>query len=1067
MRYRKDTEATRSATIDKRKILRVAQFYAAFSCVWIITSDLLIYWKNENTLEGALVSIGKGLFFVFVTTALIHLYIARALKSTLSERDALQKRLQEWGAHANDIIFLFDGNGRVLEVNDRAVETYGYTAEQLTALTVFDLVESHSEDKARWQAVLDRGETRAQIIARRSDGTYFPVEYSSKRIDTADGILVQAIVRDMTESEEARQQITRLKDLYAALSQTNHCITLTTSREELFRTTCEIAVRFGHFKMAWIGLVDSATQTLEMQARAGDASGYLEKLHVCIDPESPLSLGPSGRAVLSGQPALSNWIPVSELAPWCNGWDALGIGSAAAFPLLLGGQPVGALSLYSEIPDFFTPDLTGLLIEMAQDISSALDRMAVEAERSRLAAELVKSHAWIAGIINGSNDIIAAVNKEMVLTLKNGAYSRLACDFGFAAELGQPVNEMQESLHSAWEQALHGTSVSCEWMVSEPTRTVHFESLLGPLYDGEQNVIGAFHVGRDITRHKQMELELRKLMTAIEQSPATVVITDTNGTIQYVNPAFTSTTGYTAEEVMGSNPRILKSGELTKDDYTAMWNQLLQGVAWVGTFHNRRKDGSLYWEDAVIAPVRDAVGSITQFIAIKQDVTLRREAEDSARFLASHDPLTRLPNRLVGRTRMERAIAEANASHKKTALMFLDVDHFKRINDSLGHHVGDHLLQALVERFKGCIRGIDTLSRHGGDEFLIVLASVDGNSVIGNVAERIREQTAFPFHVDGFELTSTVSIGVAVYPDDGLTFDELHRHADLAMYCAKKAGRNTYQMYTTSMDTEAHEYLLILNGLRKAIDRQEFVLHYQPQINLRTGQVAGAEALIRWQHPDLGLIPPGRFISIAEDSGLIVEIGNWVIRECCQQARRWHEAGYRELVVAANVSTLQFRRGSLEDVVRAALEESALEPHLLELELTESVLVDDQAKTAATLKRLHELGVGLALDDFGTGYSSFAYLSNFNLDKLKIDQSFVHNISINRDDESIVTSIAHLARDFGLRTVAEGVESDQALGVIRRAGCDQAQGYFFARPMDADAFTSFLQTRSTNGISCI
>jgi EAL domain-containing protein (putative c-di-GMP-specific phosphodiesterase class I) len=266
-------------------------------------------------------------------------------------------------------------------------------------------------------------------------------------------------------------------------------------------------------------------------------------------------------------------------------------------------------------------------------------------------------------------------------------------------------------------------------------------------------------------------------------------------------------------------------------------------------------------------------------------------------------------------------------------------------------------------------------------------------------------------------------------------------------------------MYTTSMDTDAHEYLLILNGLQRAIDKQEFVLHYQPQIDLGSGRVTGAEALIRWQHPDLGLIPPGRFIAIAEDSGLIVEIGSWVIRECCRQARRWQEAGFQDLTVAANVSALQFRRGSLEDVVRDALEEAGLEPRFLELELTESILADDQAKAAAVLTRLHEIGVGLALDDFGTGYSSFTYLVNFKLDKLKIDQSFVRNISMNHKDETIVSSIVRLAREFGLRTVAEGVESEQALEVVRRAGCDQAQGFLFARPMIADDLLSFLRAR--------
>ncbi len=1059
MGYRKDAEGTRTTAVDRRAILRVSWVYAAFSSLWIISSDLLLYNNHGTTLDGLLVGAGKGLLFVFVSTALIHLFILRALRSTQSERDTLRQRLHEWSSHANDIILLFDEQGTVVEANYRAVASYGYSAEAFTSVTVFDLVERPPGSPVRWQEILDKGEARGRTLGRRAEGSIFPAEYSAKVIGTADGVLVQTIVRDITESEEAQQQIIRLKDLYAALSQTNHCITLATSREELFRTTCEIAVRFGHFKLAWIGLLDESGTVLEVVSSAGEALKYLDGLRRSIDSDAPLSLSASGRAVLSGQPVIFNRISATEPASAHDRREAFGIASTSAFPLYLGGKPVGVLSLYSETADYFTADLASLLIEMAQDISSAMDRMAVEAERTRLAAELVKSHAWIAGIINGTEDIVAAINPEMVLTLKNDAYTGFAAAFGFCSQLGKKVAALQPRLDSAWQRALEGVSIRCEWSMEEGPGTRHFESLFAPLHDQQRNVIGAFHVGRDITRHKQMQLELRKLRTAIEQSPATVVITDIAGTIQYVNPAFTSTTGYTAEEVLGGNPRILKSGEKSQQHYAAMWNQLLKGEPWAGTFQNKRKDGSLFWEDAVIAPVRDAEGRITQFIAIKQDITQRREVEEHVTFLASHDPLTKLPNRLAGKEQMDKAIVEAVESRQKAALMFLDVDHFKRINDSLGHLIGDHLLQALVKRLGRCLRGVGKLSRHEGDEFLIVLGNVEDSGAILQLAEQIREQTSHPFQVDGFELSSTVSIGAAVYPDDGLSFEELHRHADLAMYVAKKAGRNTCQMYTTSMDTDAHEYLLILNGLQRAIDKQEFVLHYQPQIDLGSGRVTGAEALIRWQHPDLGLIPPGRFIAIAEDSGLIVEIGSWVIRECCRQARRWQEAGFQDLTVAANVSALQFRRGSLEDVVRDALEEAGLEPRFLELELTESILADDQAKAAAVLTRLHEIGVGLALDDFGTGYSSFTYLVNFKLDKLKIDQSFVRNISMNHKDETIVSSIVRLAREFGLRTVAEGVESEQALEVVRRAGCDQAQGFLFARPMIADDLLSFLRAR--------
>jgi EAL domain-containing protein (putative c-di-GMP-specific phosphodiesterase class I) len=336
------------------------------------------------------------------------------------------------------------------------------------------------------------------------------------------------------------------------------------------------------------------------------------------------------------------------------------------------------------------------------------------------------------------------------------------------------------------------------------------------------------------------------------------------------------------------------------------------------------------------------------------------------------------------------------------------------------------------------------------------LSRIEDSDAITRIADRIREQTAHPFNIDGLELSATVSIGVAIYPDHGTTFEELHRQADLAMYSAKKAGRDTCRNFANSMEHEAQEYLLILNGLRRALDNQEFVLHFQPQIALGTGQVVGAEALIRWNHPALGLISPGRFIPIAEDSGLIVEMGNWVIRECCRQAARWRASGIPELIVAANLSALQFRRGCLDQVVSDALCDANLDPGFLELELTESVLIEDGANVASILQQLKQIGVSLALDDFGTGYSSFAYLRNFRLDKLKIDQTFVRNISTNHGDEAIVHSIVQLARNFGLQTIAEGVETEEASHIVHRAGCDMAQGYLFAAPMNTEAFLDFL-----------
>ena len=416
----------------------MAWYYALFSSLWIVASDLLVYHNHDVTPTGAMLSIGKGLLFVLVTTVLIHLYIRRSLKSTLSERDLLKQRLHEWGAHANDIIVLFDDQARVIEVNERAVETFGYKAEKMTTLGLMDLVADQSAAREGWQLVQEHGVARARILARRADGTVFPTEHNSKRIDTADGMLVQSIVRDMTESEAAEQQIVRLKDMYAALSQTNECIARTTSQEDLFRATCEIAVSYGHFKMALIGLIDEANKEYTVAASAGDADGYLEEINLTTDADSPMSRGPFARTIQTGRPVLSSQLQAADLAPWRERWIQHGIGAAAAFPLLLAGSPVGALLLYSQSADFFTPDLTDLLEEMARDISFAMEVYSHEQERARLAADTV-THLRELQILNEMNKALLDADSEKELLQ---AYCRIAVEtagyrmawVGFAAE---------------------------------------------------------------------------------------------------------------------------------------------------------------------------------------------------------------------------------------------------------------------------------------------------------------------------------------------------------------------------------------------------------------------------------------------------------------------------------------------------------------------------------------------------------------------------------------------------------------------------------------------------------
>ncbi len=413
----------------------------------------------------------------------------------------------------------------------------------------------------------------------------------------------------------------------------------------------------------------------------------------------------------------------------------------------------------------------------------------------------------------------------------------------------------------------------------------------------------------------------------------------------------------------------------------------------------------------------------------------------------------------MAKDRFKLAAAYAEREHHQVALLVVDLDNFKVVNNSLGHSAGDELLRAVAARLKDCVRETDTIARQGGDEFILILPDVPGAAAVTRIVDKIQRKLAEVFTINGGPLITSVSIGAAVYPDDGDGFYTLLKKADAAMYSAKQAGRNACRFFNSQMNVDAGERLHMLGDMRSALGRGEFLLHYQPQIDLGSGAVIGAEALVRWNHPERGLIPPGRFIPVAEESGLIVPIGEWVLREACREAAAWRRMGLPELVIAVNLSAIQFRRGNLEQTVAAALADSGLEPHYLELELTESILISDAEAVLQTVQRLKGLGVRLSIDDFGTGYSSLAYLKRFAVDKVKIDQSFIRGLDTDANDAAIVRAIIQMAAGLGLRTIAEGVEHERLLPYLRAHRCDEAQGYHFGAPMPAEQFTAYVSAR--------
>jgi len=544
-----------------------------------------------------------------------------------------------------------------------------------------------------------------------------------------------------------------------------------------------------------------------------------------------------------------------------------------------------------------------------------------------------------------------------------------------------------------------------------------------------------------------------------ENSGEAIVITDEERNIVAVNQAFTQMTGYEPADVMWKNPKLLSSGRQTPEFYRTMWQSINETGRWQGEIWNRRKNGEIYPEWLSIGTVKDEGGKVSNYISIFNDITHRKESEQHIQFLAHYDLLTRLPNRALFGDRILQALAAAKRSGKKVALLFLDLDRFKSINDSLGHLAGDLLLQSVATRLKSCVREMDTVCRQGGDEFMVLLTEIEKAEDAAHIAMKIVAAMSEPHHIESSHLIVTFSIGISMYPDDAADSHLLVKNADAAMYHAKEKGRNNFQFFTPDMNAEASERLALESDLRRALKQEEFLLHYQPQIDNRSGKVVGIEALIRWQRPGCGLVSPAKFIPIAEDCGLINKIGEWVLGAACAQNKKWQDEGLLNVPVAVNISALQFHQKNFRETIAQALHKSGLEPGYLELEITEGITVKDIETTVRSLYEFKLMGVLISIDDFGTGYSSLSYLKRFPIDKLKIDQSFVRDITTDADDAAIVQTIISMGHGLRLKVIAEGVETAEQLAFLKERDCDEIQGYYFSKPLAADEFVTYVKSQ--------
>jgi len=957
-----------------------------------------------------------AIVFGTLSSSLLFLLVIFRLNLSVKAQEEAKQQLIESNTRFNtffemspDPVLIINGH-HFVDCNQAAVDILGYADKKIllnahpSALSPEFQPDGESSFKKaeRMMAIAeDVGLNRFEWVHQHANGSTFYVEVTLSTMTLQGQSVIYCTWRDITEKKLAEYQLNaQMKELQTLFSFGELCNLPGITQEVLLQKTVEILPKSMQYPLI-------ACARIVFKQHEYRSKNFRE--------------------------------PVSRLSA----------------PLTLDAEEIGFVELayLQALPscevDPFLPEERQLVNAIAERVIDAIRNMRAEAA------------------LQDSNSIFDSFleHSPIYVFFKDENLRALRLSKNFEQWLGKPMAEllgknMQELFPSALAQSMVEDD---KRILREGTLVTIEEEMNGRIYStikfpisikGKPTFLAGFTT--DITEKKIKDDKLVKLSQAVEQSPNTIVITDLEARIEYANSTFTKVTGYTLEDALGKNSRILQSGKTPKATYVDMWANLMAGKEWRGELYNRRKDGSEYIEFAIISPVSQPDGQITNYLAIKQDITDKIEDDAKIAQLAHFDPLTDLPNRSLLNERFSYALSLAQRSGEPLAVMFLDLDHFKNINDTLGHSIGDRFLIEVAHRLKGTIRDEDTVSRLGGDEFILVFPGTDADAA-AIIASKLIEAISQPYQIETHELNGTPSIGIAIYPNDGDNFEDLLKNADTAMYRVKRDSRNNFRFFTAEMQSHSERNLKLVNAMRHALARNEFHLQYQPQVSLRDGHLIGAEALLRWQHPKLGAISPAEFIPIAEDSGQIIPIGEWVLRTAVKQMKDWLDSGLPPMVIAVNLSAVQFRQPNLPELVTRILEETQLSPEFLELELTEAVAMDDPQSAIAVIDKLFECGIRMSIDDFGTGYSSLSYLKRFKVYKLKIDQSFVRNISDDPEDKAIVTAIINLASSLGMHTIAEGVETASQLAFLRLQGCDEVQGYYFSKPLRSIQFEEFVR----------
>ncbi len=943
--------------------------------------------------------------------------------------------------HANDSIFIIDPQSRrFLDANENAAKRLGYTKDELLQLTIDDI--DHPQSAARNADILAELRTSGNIVFEhvhiRKDGTHMPVEISSCLIHDGNREVIQGIVRDITQRKQAEQENLRVqrelerlvKNRTAELSESERLLRDLYENAPATYLSVDLAdgaiLRYNKALIELLGYQTDELQTMNFFDCFADAPDGLAQARRLLQQ---IRYGHSVQAMeaqMKRKDGELPWVTISA-APKTNTADG-------AKEVRITVIDISDHKLAEENLRHSEARIRHLLESISEGVLG-VDLKGRCKFANPAALRLLRYH-------DATQLIGASLHATIHHTRRDGSQC--------------PDEECQ-----IYESFRKDKSVYVDdeilWRADGTSFDVEYHS--NPIYV-DQKVVGSVVTFVDITQRKLAEDKLRQSATVFENTDEGIIVASAERKIVAVNGAFTRISGYRAAEVLGETPNFLQSGVHDKDFYRKLWARLEKNGQWRGEIWNRRKNGEIYpaWEN--ISVVKDEVGRITNYVSIFSDISAIKESEKRLSHLAHHDALTGLANRLMLTANLDQILEWAKRHGQKVALLYLDLDRFKIINDTLGHAYGDQLLRAVAARLRQCVRAEDTVARLGGDEFTIILVEITNAEDAAKIAKKINSKLAKPIPVNEQELVTSASIGISIYPDDASNRHDLLKAADTAMYHAKERGRNTFRFYTAELTTKAFEHLSLERGLRRALNNDEFELYYQPQVALDSGKIVGVEALIRWRHPKRGLLAPSSFIPVAEETGLINPIGEWVFRTACAEAKTWRAQGLPAVRLAINLSERQILSESSLERIHTMLHDLGLKPGMvqLDLEITERVLKIAE-QSVDTLSHLKSWGIMLAIDDFGTGYSSLSRLKQLPIDTLKIDRSFVRNIPHDRDDQAIVKAIIAMGHGLSLNVIAEGAEREDQLAFLHAHGCDELQGFLFSKPVPAKTMRRLLKER--------